>query len=85
MSCILPSSSLRTDLLRNFPRVTSQRASGAPRVSAFKHFPKGKILGRTGFACPAFFQSGAPLRRGRKGITQKQLDELHIAIVKPQD
>ncbi|WP_325256464.1 hypothetical protein [Oscillibacter sp.] len=42
-------------------------------------------MGRTGFACPAFFQSGAPLRRGRKGITQKQLDELHIAIVKPQD
>ena len=85
MSCILPSSSLRTDLLRNFPRVTSQRASGAPRVSAFKHFPKRKILGRTGFPCPAFFQSGVPMRPRRMGITQKQLDELHIAIVKPQD
>ena len=85
MSCTSPSSSRRTDPNSGFRSVTSQRASGAPRVSAFKHFPKGKILGRTGFACPAFFQSGAPLRRGRKGITQKQLDELHIAIVKPQD
>ena len=65
--------------------MTSQRASGAPRVSAFKHFPKGKILGRTGFACPAFFQSGAPMRPRRMGIMQKQLDELHIAIVKPED
>ena len=64
--------------------MTSQRASGAPRVSAFKHFPKGKILGRTGFACPAFFIPG-PHAAGRMGITQKQLDELHIAIVKPQE
>ena len=65
--------------------MTSQRASGAPRTSAFKHFPRGNILGRTGFACPSIYHSGAPLRRGRMGITQKQLDELHIAIVKPQD
>ena len=65
--------------------MTSQRASGAPRVSAFKHFPKGKILGRTGSACPAFFRSGVPMRPRRMGITQKQLDELHIAIVKPQE
>ena len=64
--------------------MTSQRASGAPRVSAFKHFPKGKILGRTGFACPAFFNPGPPMRPCRMGITQKQLDELHIAIVKPE-
>ena len=61
------------------------KLSGAPRVSAFKHFPKGKSLGRTGSACPAFFRSGVRMRPRRMGVTQKQLGEVHIAIVKPQE
>ncbi|HJB30491.1 MAG TPA: hypothetical protein H9781_00465 [Candidatus Oscillibacter excrementavium] len=46
---------------------------------------RSKTLGRMGSACPAFFQSGAPMRPRRMGIMQKQLDELHIAIVNPED
>ena len=64
--------------------MTSQRAKGVPRVSAYKHFPNGKILGRTGSACPVFFHLGVPMRPRRMGRTQKQLDELHIAIVRDE-
>ena len=64
--------------------MTSQRASGALRTSAFKRFAQ-QNLGPDGLCLSGLFAIRAPLRRGRKGITQKQLDELHIAIVKPQD
>ena len=64
--------------------MTSQRASGAPRVSAFKRFAQ-QNLGPDGLCLSGLFSIRAPMRPRRMGIMQKQLDELHIAIVKPED
>ena len=51
--------------------MTSQHASGAPRVSAVKRFAQHNL--------------GTVRIHFGMGIMQKQLDELHIAIVKPED
>ena len=63
-------------------RAARQRRAARERVQAFS---RRENLGPDGLCLSGLFRSGAPMRPRRMGITQKQLDELHIAIVKSQD